>query len=51
MFEQGWSNHGAGFVLLDGAAVVGFMGTIVARRQMHQQRFVVSRSPEGVATN
>jgi acetoacetyl-CoA synthetase len=37
IFEHGWSNHRAGFVLLDGEAVVGFIGTIVARRQMHEK--------------
>jgi acetoacetyl-CoA synthetase len=34
LFEHGWSDHGPGFVLLDGNAIVGFLGTIAARRQV-----------------
>jgi acetoacetyl-CoA synthetase len=37
IFEHGWSDHGAGFVLLDGEAVVGFLGAVVARRQVNEK--------------
>ncbi|MGY4506332.1 acyl-coenzyme A synthetase/AMP-(fatty) acid ligase/acyl carrier protein [Bradyrhizobium sp. GM24.11] len=35
LFEHGWSDRGRGFVLLDGNAIVGFLGAIVARRQVN----------------
>jgi acetoacetyl-CoA synthetase len=35
LFDHGWSDHGRGFVLLDGNAVVGFLGAIVVRRQVN----------------
>lgn len=35
LFEHGWSDHERGFMLLDGDAVVGFIGAIVARRQVN----------------
>nr|WP_249158261.1 acetoacetate--CoA ligase [Bradyrhizobium jicamae] len=34
LFEHGWSNQAGGFVLLDGNVVVGFIGTVVAPRQV-----------------
>ena len=33
LFDHDWSDRGSGFVLLDGKAVVGFIGTVTARRQ------------------
>lgn len=41
MFEHGWSDHAAGFVLLDGEVVVGFLGAIVARRQVNEKAALV----------
>lgn len=37
IFVHGWSDQGAGFVLLDGEAVVGFLGAIVAPRQVNEK--------------
>jgi hypothetical protein len=41
LFDHGWSDHGRGFVLLDGNAVVGFLGTIAARRQVNGEAALV----------
>jgi len=41
LFDHGWSDHGRGFVLLDGNAVVGFIGSIAARRQVNGQAALV----------
>jgi acetoacetyl-CoA synthetase len=41
LFDHDWSDHGRGFVLLDGNAVVGFLGTIAARRQMNGEAALV----------
>jgi acetoacetyl-CoA synthetase len=41
LFEHGWSDHGVGFVLLDGNAIVGFLGTIAARRQVNGEAALV----------
>lgn len=41
LFEHGWSDHKRGFVLLDGNAIVGFLGTIVARRQVNGEAALV----------
>ncbi|MDH2355113.1 acetoacetate--CoA ligase [Bradyrhizobium sp. SSUT112] len=35
LFDHDWSHHGRGFMLLDGNSVVGFLGTVVARRHMN----------------
>lgn len=35
LFEHGWSDYKRGFMLLDGDAVVGFIGAVVARRQFN----------------
>ncbi|MGY8685835.1 acetoacetate--CoA ligase [Bradyrhizobium sp. UFLA05-153] len=41
LFHHGWSDHGHGFMLLDGDAVVGFVGAIAARRQVNGKAAVV----------
>ncbi|MGF6313690.1 acetoacetyl-CoA synthetase [Bradyrhizobium sp. i1.8.4] len=41
LFEHGWSDHKRGFMLLDGGAVVGFLGAVVARRQMNGRAALV----------
>ena len=41
LFDHHWSDHGRGFVLLDGNAVVGFVGTIAARRQVNGKAALV----------
>lgn len=41
VFEHGWSDHKRGFVLLDGSAIVGFLGAIVARRQVNGEAALV----------
>jgi acetoacetyl-CoA synthetase len=41
LFDHHWSDHGRGFVLLDGNAVVGFVGAIAARRQVNGQAALV----------
>lgn len=41
LFEHGWSDHKRGFMLLDGDAVVGFLGTIVAQRQVNGKAALV----------
>ncbi|WP_284275668.1 AMP-binding protein [Bradyrhizobium iriomotense] len=41
LFEHGWSNHERGFMLLDGDEVVGFLGTIAARRQVNGKATLV----------
>jgi acetoacetyl-CoA synthetase len=41
LFDHRWSDHGGGFVLLDGNAVVGFIGAIVARRQVNGKAALV----------
>jgi acetoacetyl-CoA synthetase len=41
LFDHHWSDHGRGFVLLDGNAVVGFVGAIVARRQVNGKAALV----------
>jgi acetoacetyl-CoA synthetase len=41
LFEHGWSDHNRGFVLLDGNAIVGFLGAIVARRQVNGEAALV----------
>lgn len=35
LFDHNWSDHERGFVLLEGDAIVGFIGTIAARRQVN----------------
>ena len=37
LFDHKWSDHGRGFVLLDGDAIIGFIGTIAARRQVNRE--------------
>jgi acetoacetyl-CoA synthetase len=41
LFDHGWSDHGRGFVLLDGNTIVGFLGAIAARRQVNGQAVLV----------
>jgi acetoacetyl-CoA synthetase len=41
LFDHRWSDHGRGFVLLDGNAVVGFVGLIAARRQVNGEAALV----------
>ena len=41
LFDHHWSDHGRGFVLLDGNAVVGFVGAIAARRQVNGKAALV----------
>jgi acetoacetyl-CoA synthetase len=35
LLDHNWSDHERGFVLLDGKAVVGFIGTIIPRRRIN----------------
>ncbi|HWX47233.1 MAG TPA: acetoacetate--CoA ligase [Roseomonas sp.] len=41
LFDHQWSEHARGLVLLDGDEVVGFLGTIAARRQLGGESVVV----------
>jgi hypothetical protein len=41
LFDHGWSDHGLGFMLLDGNAIVGFLGAIAARRQVNGEAALV----------
>jgi acetoacetyl-CoA synthetase len=41
LFDHGWSDHGPGFMLLDGNAVVGFLGAIAALRQVNGEAALV----------
>jgi acetoacetyl-CoA synthetase len=41
LFDHDWSDRGRGFVLLDGNAIVGFIGTITARRQVDGEAVLV----------
>ena len=41
LFDHHWSEPGRGFVLLDGNAVVGFVGAIAARRQVNGEAALV----------
>lgn len=41
LFDHCWSNHGRGFMLLDGNSVVGFLGAVTARRQVNGEAVFV----------
>ncbi|WLA67647.1 GNAT family N-acetyltransferase [Bradyrhizobium diazoefficiens] len=41
LFDHQWSDHGRGFILLDGNAVVGFIGAITARREVNGKAVLV----------
>src|SRR5207302_7511229 len=41
LFDHHWSDHLRGFVLLDGNAVVGFVGAIAAPRQVNGEAALV----------
>jgi acetoacetyl-CoA synthetase len=41
LFDHGWSDHGRGFILLDGNAVVGFIGAVTARREVNGEALLV----------
>jgi acetoacetyl-CoA synthetase len=41
LFNHGWSDHGRGFILFDGNALVGFIGTVAARRQVTEGAVLV----------
>ena len=42
LFNHGWSDHGRGFILFDGNALVGFIGAIAARRHVNEGAVLVS---------
>ncbi|MGY8661363.1 acetoacetate--CoA ligase [Bradyrhizobium sp. UFLA05-109] len=41
LFDHNWSDHGPGFVLIDGNAIVGFIATIAAPRQVNGEAALV----------
>jgi acetoacetyl-CoA synthetase len=41
LFDHEWSDHGRGFILLDGNAVVGFIGAVTAQRQVNGKAALV----------
>jgi acetoacetyl-CoA synthetase len=41
LFDHGWSDHTRGFILLDGNALVGFIGAVAARRQVNEEAVLV----------
>ncbi|MBR1175857.1 acetoacetate--CoA ligase [Bradyrhizobium sp. KB893862 SZCCT0404] len=42
LFNHGWSDHGRGFMLFDGNALVGFIGAVAARRHVNEGAVLVS---------
>ncbi|MEH2497522.1 acetoacetyl-CoA synthetase [Bradyrhizobium sp. AZCC 1678] len=41
LFDHEWSDHGRGFILLDGDAIAGFIGAVTARRQVNGEAVLV----------
>ncbi|MBR0780168.1 acetoacetate--CoA ligase [Bradyrhizobium iriomotense] len=41
LFDHGWSDHRRGFMLFDGNALVGFIGAVVAPRQVNDEAVLV----------